>query len=116
MTDFICVQCKHIGVPKRKKRGSTKLEAFGWMCFPLGLPYTIWRMIAKKPACRHCDGEMLILADSVAGQRLVKIAAGESVIAASTHAIPEQYNVDEVTEEVKPTEKKSRPPQDPNTW
>jgi hypothetical protein len=71
MTQMICSKCYHLGKPAKKKRGSNKVEFFMWMSFPLGLPYTFWRMLTKYPVCSQCDSPMLIVADSTVGRRLL---------------------------------------------
>ena len=110
MTELICMQCKHIGKPGRKKRGSTRTEFIGWLMFPLGLPYTLWRMLSKKPACSQCSGEHFVLLDSIAGQRMLKIIAGENV------APTPETDSERPLPKSPPTEKPPRPPQDPNAW
>ena len=81
MHSSVCIQCCVEMKPKRKKRGSTKLEFAGWMVFPLGLPYTLWRMFAKYPVCRYCGSGALLLADTPAAQRLLNLAAPKEEVA-----------------------------------
>lgn len=69
---FICPKCQHIGKPGKKKRGSAGVELFGWAVFPLGVPYTIWRMFSKIPVCKMCGHEPLIDEQSVVGQKLME--------------------------------------------
>lgn len=78
MSEIICIECKYIGKPKLKKRGSLKLDITCWLLFPFGLPYSLWRMFAKRtPVCGHCGSVALVPVDSEAGGRLTKIIAGE---------------------------------------
>lgn len=71
MTQMICSKCHHLGRPAKKKRGSGKVEFFMWMSFPFGIPYTLWRMVSKYPVCAQCGSQMLIIADSTVGRRLL---------------------------------------------
>lgn len=71
MAEYICLRCKHTGKPRMKKRGSRRLELTGWLLFPLGIPYTLWRMASKIPTCSHCDSEELTGRDSAIGRKLV---------------------------------------------
>lgn len=68
---YICPKCENIGLPAKKKRGSAGAEMFAWMVFPLGVPYTIWRMFSKIPVCKMCGHEPLINEESLIGQKLV---------------------------------------------
>src|SRR5689334_6206208 len=114
MPELICVQCKSIGKPKRKKRGSLRLEITGWLLFPLGLPYTLWRILAPRtPVCKHCGSESLLPVDSIAGQRMVKIAAGEDVTMSAE--IPRQP-VPKQPALASPEEPKPKPKVDPKVW
>lgn len=42
----------------------------GWAMFPLGLPYTLWRMLSGTKTCRNCGSEALASLLSPVGQRL----------------------------------------------
>lgn len=68
---YICPKCEHIGLPAKKKRGSAGAEMFSWMVFPLGVPYTLWRMFSKIPVCKMCGHEPLINEESLIGQKLI---------------------------------------------
>lgn len=46
------------------------MEWIMWSLFPLGIPYSIWRMIAKKYVCSQCDGDILFPLDGVLGSTL----------------------------------------------
>ena len=51
----ICSQCGQIGRQKRVAPGSILIELILWCCFFVpGLIYSIWRLSAKQPTCRHC--------------------------------------------------------------
>ena len=54
MTTVVCKQCQHFGRPKKRKRGSDGLAMASWLVFPLGLPYTFWRMLTRYPVCSQC--------------------------------------------------------------
>ena len=71
MTEFICPDCQYVGKPLRKKRGSTRVEFSMWLLFPLGLPYSIWRMLSRYNVCRHCGNGLLIDTQSAVGKKLV---------------------------------------------
>ena len=68
---YICPTCHHIGKPKYIKPGSGKGELRAWLMFPFGVPYTIWRMLAKTKVCKSCGGFGLIDEDSTVGLRLM---------------------------------------------
>lgn len=72
MTQYICSLCKHVGKPRKVKPGSGKVEMIMWALFPLGIPYTIWRMLAKKKVCSMCDNDILVRDDSQLGQRILE--------------------------------------------
>lgn len=81
----LCPKCHHIGKPAGKKRGSVKIELVGWfLLFPLGIPYTLWRIFSKIPVCNSCGHDMLIAENSIVGQRL--IAKMENRIAPAEHS------------------------------
>lgn len=67
---YICPKCHHVGKAAGKKRGSGKAEFMGWMMFPLGVPYTLWRIFCKQPICRACGHEILIDLTSPVGECL----------------------------------------------
>ena len=69
--EFICSNCKYIGKPAKKKRGSDKLALAAWLSFPLGLPYTLWRMVGKKDVCKQCRGDLLIPVESRLGKTMM---------------------------------------------
>lgn len=71
MEKVICTHCNYVGKPRKKKRGSTQLDVFGWLVFPLGIPYTVWRMFGKISICPHCEKET-INAEGTVGQRLIQ--------------------------------------------
>jgi len=70
--NYVCIECHYVGERKSKKPGSKGVEIFMWSMFPLGLPYTIWRMTSKKYVCRECEGEMLVKEDSSFGALLIR--------------------------------------------
>lgn len=72
MAERICLECSYIGTPARKKRGSGKMEFVMWMLFPLGIPYSLWRMAHKYPVCRHCGGRQLMDTASQIGNKLAR--------------------------------------------
>ncbi len=69
---YICTKCDYVGAAAKKKRGSTKVEMVGWfLLFPLGIPYSIWRMVTKFDVCKGCGNEAIIDASTMVGQRLL---------------------------------------------
>ena len=69
--DYICSQCLNIGAPKRIKRGTRGMEVLLWSLFPLGVPYTIWRMLTKYNGCKQCSSTEIVLLASSYGQKLL---------------------------------------------
>lgn len=81
------------------------MEVFAWLAFPLGIPYTLWRMATTFPVCRHCGHDMLLDADSAVGRRLMAMDAGYPHPA----AMPEKPAVEQPSP-------KPKPPRDPDAW
>lgn len=71
MMEAICTECCHIGRPAKKKRGSDRVASMMWLAFQFGIPYTLWRMGAKRSVCARCGAQTLIPAESTVGQRLL---------------------------------------------
>lgn len=109
MRDIVCVHCKYAGRPGKRKRGSTWLEALGWMVFPLGLPYTIWRMFSKQPVCKQCGSDVTVRADSIMGLRLARLAA-------TGHDLPAIGQVNMPQEPVLQPRPTGKTVQDPELW
>lgn len=78
MAEYVCMKCHYIGTAKRIKRGSTKIEFYGWLTFPLGLPYTLWRMFSKRRVCRHCGSSFLEPVTSPVGMRIIEKMSEEA--------------------------------------
>jgi len=136
LTEYICSKCHYAGKPRYKKRGSAKTEFMMWATFPLGIPYTVWRMFGKTKLCKECSGEILIDLDTPLGARLLQASEDEIMgkIAGTKPLKPAQAaqfiaTIDpEIsppvdiasTEEEKPspppTNPKPRAHQDPNQW
>ncbi len=68
---YICPTCGFMGKAGGRKRGSGSMEFRAWLLFPLGVPYTLWRIFCKQKVCRSCGSEILIDQDSIVGQRLI---------------------------------------------
>jgi hypothetical protein len=119
---IICPPCRYVGKPLLKKRGSTKVDIIGWCCFPLGIPYTLWRMFGKIPLCPHCKQEA-IDAETAVGKRLMQkmednlvnsiAGSGHSSIKAAPIARPAPPPAAPV--EPPPPPKPERAPRTPNT-
>ncbi len=71
MDEYVCTQCHYVGQFKRKKRGSTKTEVIAWLLFPLGIPYSLWRMCNKIKVCPDCESDLLVSSDSALGKRIL---------------------------------------------
>lgn len=71
MANYICAECHHIGKPKGKKPGSKGMEIFMWSLFPVGIPYTIWRMLKKTKVCAACESSFLVDENSVLGSQIL---------------------------------------------
>lgn len=83
MAEYICSKCYYEGKPRKRKRGSGKTEFFMWMIFPLGLPYTFWRMLTKTSECANCGSSMIADKKNAIGmmitRRLEQEISGKSV-------------------------------------
>lgn len=78
MSDMmICLRCKDYGRPAKKKRGSNGMALLAWAVFPIGAPYTLWRIASKMKVCKHCDSTELVDIASATGQRLMALIIGE---------------------------------------
>ncbi|NDF12110.1 MAG: hypothetical protein EB060_04780 [Proteobacteria bacterium] len=111
------MECKYEGPARKSKRGSKKLEVIGWMMFPFGLPYTIWRMVTKIKVCKHCGGQSLLPLSSDAGKRLSEIArqeltGGKTLITAKEKA----DTVPKPSAPLTPPPPRRAPSEDPGTW
>lgn len=118
---YICPKCQHIGLPGRKKRGSAGAEMFGWMVFPLGVPYTLWRMFNKIKVCKMCGHDPLIEEDSIVGQKMIdKIYGLDKEIKTPTPAplVAPKKIIEEIIEkpEVLPRMDPTRPEKDPEQF
>ena len=76
MVQVICLQCKYFGRPVKKKRGSKGLEVLGWTLFPLGVPYTLWRILSQYKACAGCGSREIFSTESPTGKRLLELELG----------------------------------------
>ena len=77
MDMMICLQCQYYGRPAKKKRGSDGTAFAAWAVFPIGLPYTLWRMLTKVPVCKECGSDTLVDVASASGARLMARMVGE---------------------------------------
>lgn len=117
MVDYICTKCHYIGKPRKTKRGSGKTEFWAWMVFPLGLPYTFWRMLTKINTCRHCDDHFLIATNSPTGKKLLEIMDAGIATIKPIDAPAKKTSIEQKLESTK-SEKPKLPThqQDPNVW
>lgn len=70
---MICSQCGQTGRQKQVAPGSILIEIILWCClFVPGLIYSIWRLTAKRPTCRHCGAiAAAVPIDSPRGKQLL---------------------------------------------
>lgn len=126
MAEYICSRCYNTHI-RKKKRGSGKVEFVMWTLFPLGIPYTLWRMFSKFPVCGECESEMLVDVDSLMGQRLIQIAEENLVNNIAKRPVPEYTLPPPLDEKPRPElpgfnlhhpERRSqpRPPKNPDEW
>lgn len=110
---IICPKCDYVGVAKMKKRGTAKRELIGWvLLFPLGIPYSIWRMFGKLPVCKSCGHDILIDEASPVGQRVLERIYGTAQAA----SLPMQVGIPSFTTAARPEKSGLRPEQDPNQF
>jgi hypothetical protein len=65
----ICLECGHIGHPKRLKRGSMGMEIMIWSVLLIPGPfYSIWRRTGPERGCASCKSQDLIPETSLAGK------------------------------------------------
>jgi hypothetical protein len=51
-----------------------------WLFFPLGIPYTLWRILSKRKVCKQCGGTHIVDMDSPSGEMMMnKIMGVEGV-------------------------------------
>ncbi len=125
MKQYVCTACHYLGRPGKKKRGSGKVEMFCWAVFPLGVPYTIWRMVTKINICKQCEKETVVDSESAVGVRIMEkidedlIAAIAGAAGSSPVVLPKPTKPVVVEEDntPKPPPQRARPPTpnyDPN--
>ena len=65
----ICLQCGHVGLPGREKRGSAGMELLIWSTVIIPGPfYSVWRRTGPRRACAACKNTELIPERSLAGR------------------------------------------------
>jgi hypothetical protein len=70
MADIHCLNCGYTGPALSQKRGTLRGEIIAWLSFPLGIPYSLWRMLSRRKYCPSCKSRMFVSADSRAAQGL----------------------------------------------
>ncbi len=76
---MICSKCHYFGRPAKNLRGTPAMAKMAWFIFPIGVPYTLWRMFHKKTVCKQCGEHELIDGESPVGLRLMEeIIANEA--------------------------------------
>ena len=71
--DVICLDCGHIGRPKKYYRGSLAIEIVLWLCFLVpGLVYTLWRDTSRYKGCRICKSTNIIPINSPNGKKYMQ--------------------------------------------
>lgn len=86
-----------------------------WLMFPIGLPYTFWRMLSKTNECRHCASRLIHRTNTLTGHKLVLLAEaqmkGEEVPVSAGVPMPEFPQP-----QTQPNSNEPRPPPDPAAW
>ena len=60
-----CLDCKSVGVARKKESGARGVEVLLWLLFIIpGVIYTLWRSGTARRACSVCDSTNVIPADS----------------------------------------------------
>ncbi len=61
-----CTRCGWTGNPEKKAPGTMGKEIALWiLVFPVGILYSIWRMVFKREQCPECNGTQFVPAGSV---------------------------------------------------
>jgi hypothetical protein len=117
MAERICPKCRYVGAARKRKRGSTQTEAMGWMMFPLGLPYTLWRMCTKIQECRLCGNKTLLKPNSADG--LLFLAQEEAELRQTTSPAAPPIPVpsaEAAAWDTQPIEPRPKRTVDPDLW
>lgn len=70
---IICENCRTVGYPGRKVKGSIVIEVLLWLCFLIpGLLYSLWRHASAYKVCKACGSEELVPVDSPKGRKLIE--------------------------------------------
>lgn len=57
----ICLDCETITDGKKRSGGSFAMEIFLWVfTLPLGIIYSLWRFVFKKPTCECCGSNRIV--------------------------------------------------------
>ncbi len=121
--EYICPNCKYIGEPGKKKRGSKNIEFAMWCIFPLGLPYIFWRMTGKKDVCKECSSEILIPLESRLGKAMAANEGREVFLKENVQKnndaeikVEVKNKPEPPPETLKPAEERKPRPQNPDEW
>jgi hypothetical protein len=70
---YACIDCGHVGLPRRAINGSSFVEFVLLICFIIpGLIYSAWRSSSRHSICDVCGGSNIVPADSPVGRKLVE--------------------------------------------
>lgn len=67
---MICTMCGHSGTPKMITKGDLGTEIVLWLCFGLGILYSIWRHASRYNGCAKCGSPNVVPLDSPIGRKL----------------------------------------------
>lgn len=57
---YFCLNCKFVGLPKKNKNGSKKVEIFLWilpLLAPIAIIYSLYRRFYQKKICQNCGSK-----------------------------------------------------------
>jgi hypothetical protein len=76
---YACVDCGHVGLPKRAIKGSSLVELLLLICFIIpGHIYSAWRSSSRHNTCDVCGGSNIVPVDSPVGRKLVE-SSGKTI-------------------------------------
>lgn len=70
--EMLCLNCEHVGKPKRIPKGTFSIELLLYLCFIIpGLCYTIWRSRNVEDVCPKCKTAGMIPSDSPKAKKML---------------------------------------------
>ncbi len=76
--EMVCKNCGAMSLPKKQCKGSFWIELALWLIvFPVGIIYTLWRLVTKRLVCPICGAEKtsLIPTHSPEAQKILQSRA-----------------------------------------